>query len=127
MFLASAFTAWAAVGGWGSCGRSSGLSWSRLNGLISGSGRLSLIGAKQAVFERSAIEPADDGIHFFRVRGIDESEALRFLGLRIPNHLDIIVHEVLCVEPRLDVVFGDPDREVSEENSKAHLLFLLTP
>ena len=96
-------------------------------GLALGSGRLSLIGAKQAIFERGAIEAADDGIHLFRVGCVNKSKTLGFLGLRVPNHLDIVVNEVFRVEPRLDVVFGDPDREVSEEDSKTHLMLLLTP
>ena len=79
-----------------------------------------MIGAQKAIFEGGAIESADDGVHFFRVRGVDECESLGFLRFRVPNHFDVVVYEVFCVKPGLDIVLGNPDRQVSEEYCKAH-------
>jgi hypothetical protein len=83
-------------------------------------GRLRLIGAQQPVFEWSAIETADDGVHFFRVRSVDECETLRFLRLGISNHFHVVVYKVFCVKPGLDIVLGNPDGQISEENCEAH-------
>jgi hypothetical protein len=82
--------------------------------------RLRLIGAQQPVFEWSAVETADDGVHFFRVRSVDECEPLRFLRLGISNHFHVVVYEVFCVKPGLDIVLGNPDGQISEENCEAH-------
>jgi len=79
-----------------------------------------LIGAQQTILKRGAIEPADDGVHLFRVGGVNEGESLGFLGLGIPDHLHVVVDEIFRVEPRLDVVLGDPHGEVSEKYSKTH-------
>ena len=84
-----------------------------------------MIGAQQAIFERCAIETADDGVHLFRVRRIDEGESLGLLGLWVADHLDVVVHEVFCVKPGLDVVLRNPDRQISEEYCKAHSRFVV--
>ena len=82
--------------------------------------RLRLIGAQQPVFQRRAIKSPDDEVHFFRVRSVDEGESLRFLRLRVANHFHVVVYEVFCVQPGLNIVLGYPDRQVSEEDRKAH-------
>jgi hypothetical protein len=92
-----------------------------------GPGRLRLIGAQQAIFERRAIKAADDRVHFFRVGRVDKGESLGLLGLWVADHLDIVVYEVFCVKPGLDVVLSNPDRQVSEENCKTHSRLSLTP
>ena len=79
-----------------------------------------MIGPQQPVFKWRAIEAADDGVHFLRVRSIDERESLRFLRLGIANHFYVVVYKVFCVQPGLDIVLGDPDRQISEENCEAH-------
>src|SRR5579862_1404197 len=39
-------------------------------------GRLCLVSAQETIFKRSAVEPADDGGHLFRIRRVDEGEPL---------------------------------------------------
>jgi len=82
--------------------------------------RLGLIGAQQAVFQRRAIKAADDQVHLFRVGCVDECESLGLLRLGIADYFDIVVYEVFCVKPGLDVVLRNPDRQVSEEYCEAH-------
>src|ERR1700729_3081190 len=83
-------------------------------------GRLRLIGPQQPIFQRRAIKAADDGVHLFRVRSIDKRESLGFLRLGVANHFYVVVYKVFCVQPGLDIVLGDPDRQISEENCEAH-------
>src|SRR5689334_2189248 len=52
--------------------------------------RLSRISAQQTVFERGAIKPADNGVHFLLVWRFDKSESLRFLRFRVADDLDIV-------------------------------------
>jgi hypothetical protein len=82
--------------------------------------RLGLIGPQQSIFERRAVKAPDDRVHFFRVGGVDKGESLRLLRLWVSDHLDIVVYEVFCVKPGLNIVLGNPDRQVSEEYCKAH-------
>jgi len=84
--------------------------------------RLSLISAQHPVFQRCAIEAADDGLHFFRIRCVDEGEALRLLRFGVANDFYVIVDEVFRVEPGFDVILGHPDRKISEENGITHSL-----
>ena len=58
-------------------------------------GRLRRIGAEQAVFERSAVEAADDGVHFIDIRRFDKREALGLLRFRIANDLNCVRDQVL--------------------------------
>ena len=81
-----------------------------------------MVSAQQPVFQRGTVKTADDQIHLFRVGRIDKGETLRFLRLRITDYLDVIVYEVFCVKPGLDVVLGDPDGQVSEEYCKAQAI-----
>ena len=119
----------ARAGGWRSPIHLSGLSGALTLTLAGNSGlrRLSLIGAQQPVFQRGTVETADDQIHLFRVGCIDEGEPLRFLGLRIADYLDVIVDEVFCVKPGLDVVLRNPDRQISKEHCETHSVVSLTP
>src|SRR5262245_37263035 len=57
-------------------------------GLALGLRRLRRICAKQSIFERGAIEAADDRIHLFGVRRFDERESLRLLRFRIADHFN---------------------------------------
>ena len=56
--------------------------------------RLGLIGAQQTIFQGSAVKTSDDGLHFFRVGGVDEGEPFRFLRFRVADYLDIVVDKV---------------------------------
>lgn len=89
--------------------------------------RLSLVRPEEPVFQRCAIESADDQIHLFRVRRVDEREALGLLSLRVADHFDIVEDKVFCVEPRLDIVFGNPNRQISEKYGEGHSKVSLTP
>lgn len=67
------------LGAWyGFCARSDG----------PGARRLGRIGAQKPVFQRRAIEAADNGLHFFGVRSVDESEALRLLCFGVADDFD---------------------------------------
>lgn len=70
--------------------------------------RLGRIRPQQLVFERGPVEPADNGLHLVRCRCLDKSEALRFLRFMIADHFNRIRNEVVCAEPSLNVVGGDP-------------------
>ncbi len=94
--------------------------------LLARFGRLSLIGPQETFFKRRTVEPADDGVHLLRIRRRDKRETLRFLGLGVADDFDVIEDEVFRVEPRLDIVLGNPGGQIAEENSKTHsfLVFL---
>ena len=51
-------------------------------------GRLRGIRAQEAIFERGAIEAANDGLHLVAGGRLDECEALRFLGFVVSDHFD---------------------------------------
>ena len=72
----------AGAGSWRTHRTSPSFAWSL------GPGRLRRVGAEQAVFQRRAIEPADNRVHLLRVGGIDESEALGLLCFGIADHFD---------------------------------------
>ena len=79
-----------------------------------------MIGAEQAIFERSAIKAADDQIHLFRIGCVDERETLRFLRFGVADHFDVVENQVLCVQPGFDIVLRDPNRQIAEEDGKTH-------
>jgi hypothetical protein len=83
-------------------------------------GRLRRIGSQHTVFERSAIEAADDRLHLFIGWRFDKCEALGFLCLVVSNHLDGISYEIFGCEPLLDVIGGDPGGEIAKKNGKTH-------
>ena len=56
--------------------------------------RLSRVRAQQPVFERSPIEPADDGVHLFVVRRVDEGESLGLLRFGIADHFNGVRDQV---------------------------------
>ena len=85
--------------------------------------RLSRISPQQAVFERRAIETADDGGHFIGGGRFYEGEALRLLCFVIADHLYGIGHEIFGGQPLLNIVGGDPRREVAKKNGKAQVIF----
>lgn len=92
-----------------------------------GTRRLSGIGPQKAIFEWSAIKTADDRLHFVCRRGLDEGESLRFLGLVIADDFYRVGYQVLRRQPLLDIVSGDPGREVAKKDSKAHSVIRVTP
>jgi len=65
------------------------------NDFAAGFWRLGGIGAQKTIFQRSPIKTADDGIHFFLIRGFNESEAFGLLGFRVTDYLDRISDKVL--------------------------------
>ena len=70
---------------------------------------LSLVGSQQAILQRRSVESADDQVHLFRVRRVDECETFGLLRFRVAYDFDIVEDEILGVQPRLDVVLGYPD------------------
>jgi len=89
--------------------------------------RLRRIGAQQAVFERGAVEAANDGVHLLFIRSFNKSEPFGFLGLRVADNLHGIGHQVFRVEPRLDVVGCYPGRKVTEKYGGTHRTEIVTP
>ena len=85
--------------------------------------RLSRVGPQQAVFERRAIETADDGGHFIGCGRFYEGETLRLLCFVIADHLYGIGHKIFGGQPLLNIVGGDPRREVAKKNGKAQVIF----
>jgi hypothetical protein len=85
--------------------------------------RLGRVSAKQAIFEGGAIEAADDRIHFFVIRGVDEREALGFLRFGVSDDLNSVGDQTFGCQPRPDIVCGHPYGEVSEKYGKAHSYF----
>ena len=73
-------------------------------------GWLGRVRTKELAFKGCAIEPADNGLHFFLCWCIDERESFGFLRLMIANDFDRVGHEVFCGQPSLDVVGGHPHR-----------------
>jgi hypothetical protein len=82
--------------------------------------RLRGIGPQQTVFQRSAVESADDGVHLLRVRRFDKREAFRLLRLGIADHFNCVRDQVFGLKPSLDVVRGYPGGQVAQKNGKAH-------
>ena len=85
-----------------------------------GLGRLSGIGAQQAIFERSPVKAADDGVHLLRVRGIYERESFGFLRLGIADHFNCVRNQVLGSKPGPDIVRGHPGGQIAQKNGKTH-------
>ena len=92
----------------------------RRGSLPLGLGRLRGIGPQQTVFERSAVETADDGIHLLRIRRFDKREAFGLLRLRVADHFNCVRDQVFGLKPSLDVVRGYPSRQVAQEYGKTH-------
>ncbi|MCU1275116.1 MAG: hypothetical protein JWO48_2547 [Bryobacterales bacterium] len=82
--------------------------------------RLRRVGTQHTVFERCAIEAANDRLHLFIGGCFDKSEALGFLCFVVSNHLDGIGDQIFCCQPLLDVIGGDPGREIAKKNGKTH-------
>lgn len=101
--------------------------WCSYSNQLPGLRRLRWVCAKETIFERCTIKPADDGIHLFGIRSINEGESLRFLCFRVADYLDSIRNQAFCGKPRLNIVSGYPDGDISEKYSKAHSLGLFTP
>ena len=100
--------------------------WRALNRrLASGFRRLCRISAKKSIFQRRSVKPPDNRIHLFLIWRFDKSEALRLLGLRVANNLDCVSDQVFGRQPRFDIVGCHPNREISEENGKAHEIVVL--
>src|SRR5262249_55804886 len=79
-------------------------------------GRLSGVGTKKAVFERSAVKTADDGLHFVVGGCLDKCEALGFLGFVVADHFDSVGDEIFGSQPLFDIVGSDPCGQVAKKN-----------
>ena len=82
--------------------------------------RLCGIGAQQSIFEGCAVKPANDGLHLVGGRCLDKSEALGFLRFVVADHLYGIGHEIFGGQPLLNVIGGDPGREIAKKYGEAH-------
>ena len=87
--------------------------------------RLRRIGAEKSIFQRSSVKPPNNRIHLLLIGRFDKSEALRLLSLRIADNLDRVSDQVFGRQPRFDIVGCHPNREISEENGKAHEIVVL--
>ncbi len=76
--------------------------------------------SKQAVFQRCAIEAADDGIHLFRVWRFNESESLGLLRFGVADHLNRVRDQILGAEPSSDVVRSHPSGQIAQKDRKTH-------
>src|SRR5215468_4872025 len=106
--IASATAAAIGTVGAGAIGCGGGLSGGGSSRCVLALRRLRGVGTQETVFERCAVESADDGLHFVIGGRFDESEALGFLGFVVADHLDGIGDEVFGGEPLFDVIGGDP-------------------
>lgn len=82
--------------------------------------RLRGIGPQQAIFQRCAIESADDRVHFVRVRRFDEREALGLLRFRIADHFNRVRDQVLGRKPAPDVVRSHPSGQIAQKDGETH-------
>jgi len=96
-------------------------------GLLFALRRLRRIGSEEPVFQRCAVEAANDRGHLVGGGCFDKSEAFGFLGFVVSDHLDGVGDEVFGGEPLLDVIGGDPRREIAKENGKTHSVDFFTP
>ncbi len=87
--------------------------------------RLRRIGAEKSIFQRCSVKPPNNRIHLLLIGRFDKSEALRLLSLRIADNLDRVSDQVFGRQPRFDIVGCHPNREISEENGKAHEIVVL--
>ena len=78
------------------------------------------IGAQQPVFQRGAVEAADDGRHFVGSGCFDKCESLGFLRFVIADYFNGIGHEIFGGQPLLDVIGSDPRGQIAKKNGKAH-------
>src|ERR1039457_3153025 len=85
------------------------------------------IGPQQPVFQRSAIEAANDGLHLVVGRRFDKCEALGFLGFVVSDHFYGIGHEIFGGQPLPDVIGGDPGGKITKKYGKAHSVDYFTP
>lgn len=90
-------------------------------------GRLCRVRTQEAIFQRSPVKAADDRLHFFGVRGIDEGEALGLLRFGVADDFDRVGDQILGGEPGPDVVGSYPDRQIPKENRVTHSEVLLAP
>jgi hypothetical protein len=78
------------------------------------------IGAEQAVFQRRAVEPADNRVHLLCIGGVDKSEALGLLRFGIADHFYCVRNKIFGGEPSSDIVSGHPNRQIAQKNGKTH-------
>src|SRR5581483_1091149 len=82
--------------------------------------RLGGIRAQQAILQRGAVEPADDGVHLLRVGRFDKREALGLLRFGIADDLNCVRDQVFGCQPSLDIVRSDPGGQVAQKDGKTH-------
>jgi hypothetical protein len=85
-----------------------------------GPGRLRRIGPKQAILQRSTVEPADDRVHLLGVGRFDEREALGLLRFGVADNFNCVRDQVFGCKPSLDIVRGDPGGQIAQEDGKTH-------
>ena len=83
-------------------------------------GPLSRIGPKQAILQRSAVKPSNDGVHLLGIGRFNEREALGLLRFGIADYFNCVRYQVFGTQPTLDIVRGDPSGQVAQEYGKTH-------
>ena len=73
-------------------------------------GGCAALARKQPVFQRGAIEAANDGLHLVVGGRFDKCEALGFLGFVVADHLDGVGHQIFGGQPLPDVTPSIPWR-----------------
>ena len=61
--------------------------------------RMGGLGPQKLTIDRGAVEAADDGVHLLVIGGFDESVALGFLGLEVPDDADGVTYQVTALKP----------------------------
>jgi hypothetical protein len=89
-------------------------------GLALGPSRLRRIGPKQAILQRSTVEPANDRVHLLRVGRFDEREALGLLRFGVADDFNCVRYQVFGCQPALDIVRGDPGGQIAQKHGEAH-------
>ena len=72
--------------------------------------RLRRVGSQQPVFQRRAVEAADDRLHLIIGGRFDKSEALGFLRFVVSDHFNGVCDKIFSGQPLLDIVGRDPYR-----------------
>ena len=80
----------------------------RRRALDSALGGLRGVGPKNLIFERRAVETANNRLHFVRRGSLDKRESFGFLRLVVPNNLNRIRDKVFRREPLFNIVRSYP-------------------
>jgi hypothetical protein len=88
---------------------------------------LSRIGPKQAILQRSAVKPSNDGVHLLGIGRFDEREALGLLRFGVADDFNCVRDQVFGCEPSLDIVRSDPGGQIAQEDGKTHSVIVSSP